>query len=444
LVWVLYFWFFGLFLGIAYLIGYVKLTHKLLFFYLHPEEMAKFYITGRMVSVVFAVLTVFFVFLITKKLYGKKKGLISALSLGITPFFVINSHYIATDITEIFFIVLAFFISLKILESNANKWYILGGVFAGLAGSAKYTGILVITLIPLSHFLKEGFKWKGLFCKKVILSYFFALFSFTITSFYCFISYKEAIACIKGVKGGGDIFSGMLYYLRALYNGMGWPLLFFSLLGLFVGFYKREKQDVVMIFWIIFSFLFFSICSKRLDRYILVITPFLSIFVGRALDVGFNKYLKNMVLCLVLLSTFLFTLSYIRIFKEENIRTKAGKWILANIPKGAKIGLGGDHYQFETPPINKYKYNLCITKNIAEIKKQNPQYIITNEIEYRFQTIQLLDDIKNSGFEIEKEFSNPPRFLNILPFNKTPSEDYLYLYPKILIFKNVSFFSKEI
>lgn len=444
----LYFWFLGAFVGIAYLIGYVKLSYDLLFFYFHPEEMAKFYITGRMVSVVFALLTVLFVFLIAKKIYGEKRGLISALFLAITPFFVISNHYISPDVTEVFFIAVTFFISLKILESNANKWYILGGIFAGLAGSAKYPGILIILIIPLSHFLKGEYKWKNilrcLFCKHVILSYVFALLSFIITSFYCFTSYKEVIVCIQGVKGGGDIFSGILYYLRALYHGVGWPLLTTSFFGFFFSFYKRKKGEMLMIFWIIISFLFFALSSKRLDKYIFVIAPFLSIFAARALDIPFNKHLKNTVLFLVLGATFLFTLGYIRIFVEENVRTTAGKWIALNIPKGTKIGLERDPYQFEIPPINQYKYNLCFAKNVAEIKKQNPQYFIISEIEYRFRVPQLLDNIKNSGFEIEKEFFNPPKFFNV-PFNsKNPSQDYLSLYPKILIFKNVSFFSKEI
>ncbi|MEW6103857.1 MAG: glycosyltransferase family 39 protein [bacterium] len=429
----LYFWFLIAFLGIAYLVGYIKLSYDLLFFYLHPEEMAKFYITGRMVSVVFGVLTVLFVFLIAKKLYGEKRGLVSSLFLAITPFFVINSHYISTDIISLFFIALTFFISLKILESNTNKWYILGGIFAGLAGSAKYTGILVILIIHLSHFLKE--KTLGcLFSKKVILSYVFALISFSATSFYCFISYYEVISCIKGVKGKGNIFSGILYYLRALYHGIGWPLLCLSFFGLILCFWKIRKQEVLMISWIVISILFFSLCSQRLDRYMLVIAPFLSIFASRSLDISFNKYLKNIVVFFVLVATFIFTLGYIRIFVRENVRTIAGKWILANIPKGTKIGVEIDPYQFETPPINQYRYNLCIAKNRVEIEKQSPQYFVLSDIQCRSRAFSLLNDIKNKGFKIEKEFSNPPRFFNI-PFNENPSGDYLYLYPKIFIFK---------
>ncbi|MBU1262665.1 glycosyltransferase family 39 protein, partial [bacterium] len=68
--------------------------------------MAKFYITGRMVSVIFGVLSVLMVFLLARRIYGRNRALVSALLLAITPLFVIYTHTISTDIAMVFFVLL--------------------------------------------------------------------------------------------------------------------------------------------------------------------------------------------------------------------------------------------------------------------------------------------------------------------------------------------------
>jgi len=446
----LYFWFLGLALAIAFLFGLVKLIPDLSFFYFHPEELGRFYIAGRMVSVVFAVLTCFLVFLIARKLYGEKKALISSLFLSLTPIFVINAHYVAVDITEVFFITLSFFLSLKILESEKNKWYIFAGIVAGFAGSAKYPGILIILTIPIASFLKGGKGWANLLrsflCKKVLLSYLFAIGAFLFTNPFIVTSYNEVIPYTIAYREQAegmqnlDLLGGSLFYLKALYYGVGLPLLVLSLIGVVYVFYKKEKGEVLMLFWVIFSFLLVSSISVRSDRYILVIIPFIAILAAKSLNVFKNKYLRGGVLAAVSIFSFLYTFAYDQLFIQENIRTTAGKWIAENIPQGAKVGLKRDPYQFETPPLNHFKYKLCITgTDLEEIRRQSPQYFIVSEIEYR-RSPQIWDEaFEKTGYKIIKDFSHPPKFFGLIPFNhRNVHEDYLYIYPKIWIYEKVA------
>ena len=447
----LYYYFLGLALGIAWMVRLLKLTFDLPFFFLHPAELAKFYIIGRLVSAIFTTLTVLLVYFISRKLYNKKTGLIASLSLALVPLSVINSHYLSVDTTEMFFITLTFLLSLRILNSDRNKWYILAGICAGLACNIKYSGVLIVSVIPLVHFLKGQRKWTDfLSCwinKKVLVSYLSGIATLLILNPFLITSYGEVVWCIKAYLGDEPqrnilsniqaIFLGSLFYLRALYHGMGLPLLLLSLSGFIIALRKREKGEVLILFWIIFSFLFFAYFSKRSDRYILVIIPFLSILVPQGLFYIHRKHLRSLILIAVFLITFFCTLGYEKIFMEQDIRTVAGKWIAAHIPAGAKIGLKRDPYQFETPPINKNKYHLNIAgENLDTLDQQKPDYFVISEIEYYRRNRQRCDEqFSKGGYKLIKEFINPPRFLGI-PFNdKNPSEDYLYIYPKIFIFK---------
>jgi len=443
----LYFWLFGISLGIAFITGFIKLTTSLDFFYSHPEALAKFYIAGRMVSVLFAVLTVFLVFQVSKKLYGEKKALIAALFIAIMPLFVINSHYVAVDITEIFFIVLTLFISLKVLESQNVKWFILGGISAGLAGSAKYPGILAIFFIPLAYFLSGINNWKNFllcfFRKKVLLSYLCSFFAFIVICPFFITSNSEVMSYIREVRGmDWNFLSGGLFYLKALYNGMGLPLLVISFTGLFFAFYKKEKKELLIIFWVIFSLLFFIVSSKRIDRYILVILPFLAILAPRSLDLFKNKPLRSSIFIFVAVSSFFYTAAYDLVFKQENTRTSAGKWISENIDHDSSIGLRRDPFQYEIPPLNMKRYRFCITGKKSEdvqrsLEINKPDYFILGEAEVPGALQFWNEVITKRDYMLLKEFSNAPKIFGIKFNDINPSEDYLYIYPRIRIYKHI-------
>lgn len=448
----LYFWFLGFSYAIAYIAGYVKLVKDIAFFYLNPDEIARFYIAGRMVSVIFGVLGVAGIFLAVRKMWDEKKALISAVFLAVAPIFVINSHYIAVDITEVFFVILTFYFSVNIFRTDKVSNYVLAGISAGLACSSKYTGILIVLSIPFAHFLRNEFRWKNLlicwFNWKVIIGYLSAVIAFIITCPFIITANSEVMSYIMKVQGRGNFIEGMIYYMKDLYHGFGAPLLALSAIGFVFSAYKRNKTDMLILFCVIIQLLFFLNQGKRLDRYILAVVPFLVMFAVRGLDIFGNVYLKICVLFIALFPTFLFCIGYDMVFMQENTRTTAGRWIAENIPAGTKIGLRRDPYQFETPPINMQKYDVSILRNdfgsvadsdVELLKRERPEYFILNEIERNVYGPKTGWEkwFEEGEYKLLKVFSNSPRILGI-PFNdRNPSEDYLYFYPRIYVYKKL-------
>jgi len=125
---------------------------------LFQTDPTTFYLIGRTTTVLFGTLTVFLVYLIAKKIYNKKVGLVAALFLSVSYLHSVHSQLIRTDITTTFFVVLSVLFSLFIYERKELKYYILAGLTAGIAIATKYTSGVAIFPIIAAHLLAEGKK----------------------------------------------------------------------------------------------------------------------------------------------------------------------------------------------------------------------------------------------------------------------------------------------
>ena len=88
-------------IGIGKMLGYVKLGDRN-FFINNLREADKLYLAGRFLMILFAIGTVFVLFLILKKSYGGTIGLFGAFLLAIVPAHIVNSIYVRPDIMMLF------------------------------------------------------------------------------------------------------------------------------------------------------------------------------------------------------------------------------------------------------------------------------------------------------------------------------------------------------
>jgi len=458
----LYIYIFAVVLVIGFFTGFIKPTTDILFYFLHPDEIARFYLAGRFVSAVFGVLAVYLTYCIARTLYDEKTGLLSALALCTAPALVINSHYIATDVTMSFFICLALFFSIRILESSELKWYVLGGISAGLAAQTKYNAGLVLLSIPVADFLRRYDEKREMryliscwFDKKSLISYLCATGVFLLLNPFIFLTPQEfREALLGGVLRTGpkitSVVNNFVFYVKVLYQGAGFALFLTSIIGIIFAVIRRGKGDILLSFWVITNWIVLLLMSPLGDRhmrYILLILPALLIlsasFVA-GLKERMGKISGILFSLLIFLPSLLYSLAYDRVFMNENIRTTAGRWIAENIPAGSRIGLRRDPWQYETPPINQRKYILCITTKNPEkaaqaLSEQKPDYFIISNAEFYPDSFQTWDElVTGKGYTLIKEFNSPPRIFGI-PFNyRNPVDDFIYFYPRIFIYERVA------
>ncbi|MFH0796600.1 MAG: hypothetical protein V2A65_06015, partial [Candidatus Omnitrophota bacterium] len=275
------------------------------------------------------------------------------------------------------------------------------------------------------------------------------LFAFFVTNPYFLLAFPESLVELR--QHTGIAFSG-LSYLKYLQFGLGWPLLAFAIVGTIMCFFvnRNRVSTVIMAVWIIFFYLFISLFGSCFARYILPVVPALII-----LSVGFwtipsrivlINILKKAVITFVMVTTFFYGMAYLSLFRKENTRTLAGRWIKENLPAGTDLGVTEVPWQFQMAPLNEERYHLIVTGyDIKNAERLRPDYFILSSFQAEIPPVPDQMPPERSRFWKEFQtakiyqplisFPQPLSFLGIR-FNQNGAiEDLIYLNPTITIFK---------
>ncbi|MDD3726451.1 MAG: phospholipid carrier-dependent glycosyltransferase, partial [Candidatus Ratteibacteria bacterium] len=441
-----YLYLYGFLLFFLALTGFIHLSRDITYYFFNPGEIAKFYITGRVLCLIYGIGIVVLTYIITKKISKNKiAAFFSSILLIFSPLFLMNAHYMYVDIPGIFWIMLAIYLAVRHLNGEKTN-PIFMGLAAGMAAGNKITFLLAF-FIPFATFLMDG---KGLREKTKNIGYSFLSFIgiFIIAHPYIFTSFYQMFFG-KGQNATRISFSPD-FYITSLRYGMGTPLLLFLILGtIFTLLKKFDKGRILVVLWLIFFFLTMSSLSLKFARYILsLLPPF--IIVGLTGWFSFENrvavFIRKVVLTLILVFTFVYGMAFDMLFIKENIRTEAGIWIKESIPVGSSIGVTEVPWQFQMPPFDYYIYRVeVVGYNIEELKKIQPEYFILSSFQAPIPPypLKLQEERTNfykafidTGIYIEeKRFERTPSFAGITFKARQLPEDLIYLNPTIVIFK---------
>lgn len=442
---------YGTLLFILYKLHFINLTKEILFYFLNPQEIARFYITGRLLCILYAIGTVILTYLLAKKIWKNKfYAFISSFLLIFSPLFLLNSHYMYVDIPAVFWMMFTLFLSVKYLQGDEVNPFIIGLV-AGISAGNKITFLLTF-FIPLITFaiVKENLKTKF---RNICFSFISFIIILFLTTPYIFTAlyhlfYGEGSHATQISFTPG-------FYLSSLKYGLGLLLILFISFGVFISFIKKgntflSSDRILILFWIVILFSIMSLLSLKFARYILpVIPPFIVIGAGGWLTLDENKrlgFIRNIIIDFVVIFTFIYGMAFEVLFIKENIRTEAGVWIKENIPQGSSMGVTEVPWQFQMPPFDYYVYPVVVTGyNIEELKKKQPDFFILSSLQAPIPPYPLrlqeerkrfYEEFIKSGLYTEiKKFERYPSFAGITFKKKTLPEDLIYLNPAIVIFR---------
>jgi mannosyltransferase len=120
----------------------------------------------RLPSVIFAVATVYLVFLIGKKIWNHNVGLLAALLLAISPLQLYYSQEARMYSFAAFAVALSFYFLLKIFEDKKYIWWY--GLSVGLVLYADYVAYLIIPVQLFYCFWKEKKSFRTVFLGQLI------------------------------------------------------------------------------------------------------------------------------------------------------------------------------------------------------------------------------------------------------------------------------------
>jgi len=350
------------------------------------------YIIARTITALIGTATIYLAYLIGKKAYNEKTGLLAAAFLAFTVLHLRNSHFYWTDVTMTFWVTACVYFSLKILEDGRARDYLLAGLCAGLAAASKYGGALVLLVVGVAHFLRPFYtvkykKKKKLAYAKAVLSKVFlnpfayaavllAAVAFVAINPYIFINfdkfqgsfdyeYKHVTGVIK--PEWTIYFLGtepFFYHLESvLFWAMGPLLEAVCVLGVFYALWRHRKQDLLLLSWVIPYFLNVGGWYVKFSRYMIPLLPLLCVFGAMALVSLLenakrhrDKYLvlaSKAIIAVVLLSSVFYSFAYAGIYSQPDSRTQATMWIVENAESGATVML--EPSPWERPQINYFQ-----------------------------------------------------------------------------------------
>lgn len=109
---------------------------------------------GRVLSGIFDTLTVLFVYLLGKRLYDRRVGLLAAAFTTFTVLHIQLSHFYAFDTVMASFIVMAIYFDVGVVHKGDLRSSVLAGVATALAMASKFSAAPLLLALVLAHGLR--------------------------------------------------------------------------------------------------------------------------------------------------------------------------------------------------------------------------------------------------------------------------------------------------
>lgn len=462
-------------------------------------------LVGRVLSALIDTAVIYLTYLMGRKVYDRRVGLLAAAFVTFTVFHIQVAHFYAVDALLTFFVLLFFVFAVDFARQGGAVKAVLMGTSLGLALATKFSAaplLLVVTGAYVIYFRRN----REQNVSQVL--YFFALTAlafgvvFFVAEPYAILDFEAFLA---GVAEQGRMVRGIADYpytrqyintVPFLYQiqhtvlwGMGVPLGLVAYCGF--GFFlwrlvrHREAMELLLLAWVGSYFLVTGSFMVKFMRYMLPLLPFFLIMGARMLY-SFRAWLQRRwagsrnvasaiwygVTGLVIASSVLYSLAFVSIYSRPHSRVQASEWIYRNVPPGSTLAL--EHWDDDLPlslalsgrsrsigeyqtvkmnlyePDNEQKYS-HIVANLQEsdyvILSSNRLYGSIPRLPWRYPITSRYYELlfqERLGFELVATFTSYPSLLGLEINDDAADESFtVYDHPKVLIFGRTRQLSEE-
>ncbi len=270
------------------------------------------YVLARLVPLVFFLASAYFLYCLAKKLYSVSTAWYTVLLYGIFPFNIYFSRAIMPESSALFFFIGAFYYFLRWIEEEKWSFLYLSGIFTALAISQKvptvFVGIPMLIMVIKKYKEKFPAQWQLWVFASVSLGTPFLYFAWL--KAVAETDYVSGIAMQQiGLKFITAIFTPEAhnFLAQALPRAFTPYALRLFLLGFFT---LNISRDLPLVSWVLAMLLevVTVVAVIKLDYYLLLLTPVLSLVGGKALD--FLGKMKWGTVLVILILFFIFNHSW--------------------------------------------------------------------------------------------------------------------------------------
>lgn len=439
----------------------------------HPVEYTRVFVAGRAVSAILGSCSILAAYAIGNRLYGRSTAIVSALMLSLLPLHVVNSHYLTSDVTMVFFLLLAFWGLIASVENPTWKLHGLAGLAAGLAIAAKYNASSLLVAAMIMHLVKPwgGWKRKGWFYVGAALGF---LIGEPYALFYRQGFWESVKPYLQPGSLPGEAVPGTLVLLglelkNMILFGFGIPLILALLLTVVAALVSRGAQilsgrekagcvwrspvresfqalhnplDLMVAITLLLLFLTIVPLRQPLVRYTLPITVFLIFPLAHFFSKQVLKPAGRILVAAALFFTGLSSLLQVQMLTREHTVNEAFQWIERHVPAGASIKKGWP----EIPVLNPSKFritNFFAREQMADFR----DYFSDTTGRPEFADYLLLDSLPTlemprefwakleENYCLVAEFARQPQLGRFKIPEWNPPHDWKYTHPTISIYR---------
>ena len=415
-----------------------------------------FYFAGRLMTALIGALTVPLVYVLGKKAFDRRTGLLSSLLLTFSLLHTVHSHYVTMDIPVTFLVTLSFLFCYLAMDKATTKHYILAGLFAGLAASTKYPAFIVIvplSLLPLLA-LRWG-EWSSL-GQRFGLSTGAFVAGFLLGTPYAFLdlnTFLNSLGAVLSHYGGAQPgFEGSnsgIWYIGQMLSSADGIMFVIGLGGIAWALARHTKKDILLLCFVIPYYLLLSLWRVRFERHLVALLPFLAILAARFLVEGVSwlskrvkppagsnlrEVLEILILaCLSALAIFMparTIMSFDAALAQKDHRTIAAEWVNANVPAGSTVVTEALSIPIDEDRFQVLQVVRIDSHDLEWYLQEGVQYIIVSDGHWRI----LLREPEKYGRQIETYNDIVNHSALLREFSREAPSSLARGYPTILIY----------
>lgn len=228
-------------------------------------------LAARLTVLWFSLLALTFWFLLIRELLDPWAAAFAGLALALLPSIVVYEQAVMLEVPSLALCIAATYFWLRFLRTQRTRtlaWFV---ITASLAVLTKQQSIYLAPFCLFSA-IAVG-KWRTFVSRRGLII--LGASALLVVPFYV-LAVKVHLSSIADhvVIRHALQSSGLLFYLRALPQDIGWPVLGLSLSGIVLSWWWGRRRDTaVMLSWILACFLTFSFLNAREPRYFMYAVP---------------------------------------------------------------------------------------------------------------------------------------------------------------------------
>jgi len=413
----------------------------------------------RFYSALFSILSIYLIYLISKKIFSSKLSLLVVLLTIFSPGLIQLAHFGTTESFLVFVFLLEIYLSLKIYDQeSALLSYLLSGIFSGITVSTKISSLIFlgpILLVTLMNFIRQKNKIKTVinFLIFVNLAFTFYVLSspynlINKSDFLSAINYETSVATGQTKVFYTTQFTKSIPYLFQLIKVFPYSAGIFQYIFFFIGFIifikKYSVKKKIYLYYILILipsfvyFLYFGQLYTKWTRFLsplFFLFPLSSAYFVSSLSSKFYRLISIILACLP-------GLFFFRLYLSPDTRIQASDYLVSTLtPDSTLLSESGNVVDIPVLPhsfkITSYDFYNNYPNNLSNYLLTTDYIIVPSRRifkNYQYPYYQHLFD-GTLGFQEIKNFTpHYDLFLNSENAEETWS---VFDHPTIRIFQKV-------